>query len=379
MPDGRITQVRFEALVSRRLAFPFATRFKLWFTYAPTRMVCSQLSSISWPRLSSALCPTTARYMETPSTQSPLARSWRYLHGRRGPPPARTLLPGHCYSGPSYYRLIRRSRWTLLYFGLSLVRGVSAGCYQPLRSAGPSRGYLCESFLGCLGPCTEVPRSAHACFFLHVIGLPRLLSGSASAFPRQNDFTTDRFFGTAAFYFIRSATTGFTVNLPPFRSRVSLKEAFAGLELCAGKLACIVLRGAGPQQWGLATGFSSEAAEWYAIDWQAIHRNVRRLQVRIVKAVKEGRWGKVRALQRLLTHSYSGKVLAVRRVEGKPRQEGPGGGSGNLGHPGKEGAGRTETQAEGLSTSALRRVYIPKSDGVTMRLLGIPAIQSVWQ
>jgi len=23
---------------------------------------------------------------------------------------------------------------------------------------------------------------------------------------------------------------------------------------------------------------SSEAAEWYAIDWQAIHRNVRRLQ-----------------------------------------------------------------------------------------------------
>ena len=30
---------------------------------------------------------------------------------------------------------------------------------------------------------------------------------------------------------------------------------------------------------------SSEAAEWYAIDWQARHRNVRRLQVRIVKAV----------------------------------------------------------------------------------------------
>src|SRR3984893_15019831 len=53
---------------------------------------------------------------------------------------------------------------------------------------------------------------------------------------------------------------------------------------------------------------SSEAAEWYAIEWQAIHCNVRRLQVRIVQAVKEGRWGKVKALQRLLTHSYSGKV-----------------------------------------------------------------------
>ena len=48
---------------------------------------------------------------------------------------------------------------------------------------------------------------------------------------------------------------------------------------------------------------SNDTAEWYAIDWQAIHRNVRRLQVRIVQAVKEGRWGKVRALQRLLTLS----------------------------------------------------------------------------
>ncbi|MGA7944082.1 MAG: reverse transcriptase N-terminal domain-containing protein, partial [Candidatus Sulfotelmatobacter sp.] len=57
-----------------------------------------------------------------------------------------------------------------------------------------------------------------------------------------------------------------------------------------------------------------EATEWYAIDWPAIQRNVRRLQVRIAQATKVGRWGKVRALQRLLTHSYSGKVFAVRRV-----------------------------------------------------------------
>src|SRR5258708_16542275 len=59
---------------------------------------------------------------------------------------------------------------------------------------------------------------------------------------------------------------------------------------------------------------SREAAEWYAINWPTIHRNVRRLQVRIVQATKESRWGRVRALQHLLTHSYSGKVLAVRRV-----------------------------------------------------------------
>ena len=47
---------------------------------------------------------------------------------------------------------------------------------------------------------------------------------------------------------------------------------------------------------------SSEAMEWYAINWQTIHQNVRRLQVRIVQATKAGRWNKVKSLQRLLTH-----------------------------------------------------------------------------
>ena len=41
---------------------------------------------------------------------------------------------------------------------------------------------------------------------------------------------------------------------------------------------------------------------------------VRRLQARIVKATQDGKWGKVKALQHLLTHSFSGKALAVRRV-----------------------------------------------------------------
>jgi hypothetical protein len=36
MPDGRISQVRFEALAFRPLAFPFATRFKRWYAYAST-------------------------------------------------------------------------------------------------------------------------------------------------------------------------------------------------------------------------------------------------------------------------------------------------------------------------------------------------------
>ncbi len=90
---------------------------------------------------------------------------------------------------------------------------------------------------------------------------------------------------------------------------------------------------------------SREAAEWYAIDWRAINRNVRRLQVRIVQATKASRWGRVRALQRLLTHSYSGKVLAVRRVTENNSKKTPRCGPRNLGHTREENTGSTCTQA----------------------------------
>jgi RNA-directed DNA polymerase len=120
---------------------------------------------------------------------------------------------------------------------------------------------------------------------------------------------------------------------------------------------------------------SSEAAEWHAIDWPAIHRNVRRLQVRIVKAVKEGRWGKVRALQRLLTHSYSGKVLAVRRVTENQGKKTPGVDRVIWDTPEKKMRAVQRLKRRGYQPRPLRRVYIPKSDGVTMRPLGIPTMK----
>ena len=120
---------------------------------------------------------------------------------------------------------------------------------------------------------------------------------------------------------------------------------------------------------------SSEAAEWYAIDWQASHRNVRRLQVRIVKAVKEGRWGKVRALQRLLTHSFSGKVLAVRRVTENQGKKTPGVDREIWDTPEKKIQAVYELKRRGYQPQPLRRVYIPKSDGTTMRPLGIPTMK----
>ena len=119
---------------------------------------------------------------------------------------------------------------------------------------------------------------------------------------------------------------------------------------------------------------SSEAAEWYAIDWQAIRRNVRRLQVRIAQATKVGRWGKVRALQRLLTHSYSGKVLAVRRVTENDGKKTPGVDQEIWDTPEKKTQAVHTFQRRGYQPQPLRRVYILKSDKKTLRPLGIPTM-----
>ena len=57
-----------------------------------------------------------------------------------------------------------------------------------------------------------------------------------------------------------------------------------------------------------------QPGEWHQINWCQAERQVRRLQTRIAQATQAGKWSKVQALQRLLTHSFSGKALAVRRV-----------------------------------------------------------------
>ena len=53
---------------------------------------------------------------------------------------------------------------------------------------------------------------------------------------------------------------------------------------------------------------------WTDIDWVRCEAAVQKLQGRIVKAQKEGRPGKVKALQWTLTHSFYAKALAVKRV-----------------------------------------------------------------
>ena len=53
---------------------------------------------------------------------------------------------------------------------------------------------------------------------------------------------------------------------------------------------------------------------WHSIYWRNVYQNVRRIQIRIMKAVKAGKGHKVRSLQRLLVRAMSSKALAVRQV-----------------------------------------------------------------
>src|SRR5256712_2442771 len=125
----------------------------------------------------------------------------------------------------------------------------------------------------------------------------------------------------------------------------------------------------------LTGALSAGPVAWHTIDWYAVHRTVRRLQARIVKAVQAGRWGKVRAWQHLLTHSFSGKALAVRRVTENDGRQTPGGDGMLWDTPAKKTRALEELRQRGYRAQPLRRIYIPKTSGTNRwRPLSIPTM-----
>jgi RNA-directed DNA polymerase len=113
---------------------------------------------------------------------------------------------------------------------------------------------------------------------------------------------------------------------------------------------------------------------WHKINWAECHRQVRRLQARIVKATQEGRWNKVKALQWLLTHSWSGRVIAVKRVTENQGKKPPGVDNETWSTPEAKLQAVLSLRRRGYKPLPLRRVFIPKSNG-KLRPLGIPTMK----
>jgi RNA-directed DNA polymerase len=112
--------------------------------------------------------------------------------------------------------------------------------------------------------------------------------------------------------------------------------------------------------------------DWHSINWKQVHRTVRRLPARIVKAVQEGKWHKVKALVYLLTHSFSGRALAILRVVSNQGAKTPGV-DGVTWTADDCGQAFTLLRRRTYQPQPLRRIDIPKSNG-RKRPLGIPTM-----
>ena len=114
--------------------------------------------------------------------------------------------------------------------------------------------------------------------------------------------------------------------------------------------------------------------DWQGINWSRVKRQVQRLQARIVKATQDGRYGKVKALQWLLTHSFSGKALAVKRVTENRGKHTPGVDNIVWKTPTAKTNAIASLKRRGYKSLPLRRIHIPKKNGKT-RPLGIPTMK----
>jgi len=119
---------------------------------------------------------------------------------------------------------------------------------------------------------------------------------------------------------------------------------------------------------------SASMDDWDAIDWRLVGNEVERLQMRIAKAVRERRWGKVKALQWLLTHSFFAKLWAVRRVVTNRGKRTPGVDGVVWKTPRQKLAAVRSMRRKGYRPMPLRRIYIPKKNSDKKRPLSIPTM-----
>jgi RNA-directed DNA polymerase len=113
---------------------------------------------------------------------------------------------------------------------------------------------------------------------------------------------------------------------------------------------------------------------WQIINWSQVNKEVKRLQMRIAKATSENRHGKVKALQWLLSHSFSAKALAVKRVTSNSGAKTPGVDGVILKTPESKMEVVRSMRRHGYKPKPLRRIYIPKKQKGSRPPLSIPCL-----
>ena len=119
---------------------------------------------------------------------------------------------------------------------------------------------------------------------------------------------------------------------------------------------------------------SNKVSDWQAIDWPKVRCVVRRLQLRIAKAIRAGKHGRAKALSWLLTHSRSAKLLAVKRVTENKGAKTPGVDNVRWRTDRQKYAAVQNLKRRGYRPLPLRRHYIPKKNG-KLRPLSIPTLR----
>ena len=118
---------------------------------------------------------------------------------------------------------------------------------------------------------------------------------------------------------------------------------------------------------------SAREGKWELMQWDSFLAQVRRLQMRIAKAIREEQPGKARALQWLLTHSHAAKMLAVKRVTENKGARTPGMDNEVWKTGRQKMAAITRLCRRGYQPQPLRRIYLKKKNG-KLRPLSIPTM-----